>query len=51
MSSKKDDGMALAVLKIAGASAISFFVWKLLQFSVGHRIDRKIEERAASRRG
>jgi hypothetical protein len=44
--SKKEEGLAVSIGKLALASTVTFFVWKILQYSIGHKIDKKIEERA-----
>ena len=47
--SKSEENIGTAILKVALASAVSFFVWKVLQAAVGEDIDRRIRERNAQK--
>jgi len=43
----KKESLIVGTAKIAYAGAVTFFIWKALQYMIGDKIDRKIE---ASRR-
>lgn len=46
MSDEKES-MGVSIGKLALASTVTFFVWKILQYTIGHKIDKRIEDRAA----
>lgn len=47
MSDTEKESMGAHIGKLVLASAVTFMVWKALQYAFGHKIDSHIEKRAA----